>query len=70
MRPAGEGSGRADGGGIQREEGTPGRENPGSDRDLVAQVEDGKGEATGQGKAHIGLSEDPLGLPRRGGKRR
>ena len=46
-RPEGEGSGRADGGGIQREEGKPRQENPGSDRDLVAQVEEGKGEATG-----------------------
>ena len=40
----------ADGKVRQREEGTPGRENPGTDRELIAQVEDGKGGSTRQGK--------------------
>ena len=60
----------ADGGGRQREEGTPGRENPGPNRELIAQVEDGKGGVTGLGKADTGSREKLLGLPRRGGKRR
>ena len=60
----------ADGGGRQREEGTPGRENPGSNRDLIAQFEDGKGGATGLGKAETGSREKILGMPSRGGKRR
>ena len=34
---------REDGRGRQREEGTPGRDNPGDERDLITQVEDGKG---------------------------
>ena len=37
-RPSGVGGRRADGGGRWREEGTPGWENPGDDRDLIAQV--------------------------------
>ena len=35
-------SGRVDGEGRHREEGIHGRENPEADRDLIAQVEDGK----------------------------
>ena len=34
-RPEGGGSRRADGGGKQIEEGTPGRDKPGADRDLI-----------------------------------
>ena len=42
------------GGGRQREEGTPRRENPGAKRDLISQVKDGKGGGNGRGKADIG----------------
>ena len=59
-----------DGGGRQREEVTPGRENPGSDRYLIAQVEDIKGGAAGQGKVDTGSCEEILRLLRRGGKQR
>ena len=58
----------ADGGGRQREEGTPGMENPGSNRELIAQVEDGKGGVTVLGKEDTGSRKKLLGLPRRGGK--
>ena len=51
------------GGDRQKDEGTPGLENPGSDRDLIAQVEDGKGRATGRGKVDTGSREELLGLP-------
>ena len=54
-----------DGGGRQREEGTTGRENPGADRDLIAQVVDCKGEATGRGKSDTGLYKEFLGNPSR-----
>ena len=40
------GSKRADGGRRQRKEGTPGQENPGTNRDLSVYVEDCKGVAT------------------------
>ena len=43
LRPAGGRGGLADGGGRQREEGTPIRENPGDDRDMIGQVDGGKG---------------------------
>ena len=52
------------------EEGTPGWEKPGANRYLIAQVEDGKGGATGRGKADTGLREELFGLTSRGGKRR
>ena len=60
----------ADGGGRQREEGTPGQEKPWPNRELIAQVEDGKGGATGLGKADTGSREELLGMPSRGRKRR
>ena len=62
--------GGAAGGGIQREEGTAGRENPGADRDLIVQVEDGKGGETGRGKSDTSSRKELIGLPRRGGKHR
>ena len=46
-------------GGRQREEGTPGRENPGSDRDMGA-VRGWKRGATGRGKAVTGLRMELL----------
>ena len=64
------GGGRADGGGRKIEERTLVRENPRAKRDLIAQVEDGKWVATGQGKADTGSREELLGLPRTGGTRR
>ena len=70
LRTTGEGSGRADGGGREREEGTPGQENLGSDRYLISQVDDSKVVATVQGKTNIGSHEELLGLPIRGVKRR
>ena len=42
----------------------------GANRYLIAQAEDGKGGATGRGKADTGLREELLGLTSRGGKRR
>ena len=62
------GSGRADGGGNQREEGNPGQDNPEVDMDLIAQVEDGKGGETRQGNVDTGSHKELLGLPNRGGK--
>ena len=56
------------GGGRKIEEGNPGWENTGAYRDLIAQVEDIKGGATGQVKSDTGLREELLGIPRRGGK--
>ena len=45
-------------------------ENPGADRDLIAQAKDGKWGATGRGKSDTGSREELLGLTSRGGKRR
>ena len=59
-----------DGGGRKIEEGNPGWENTGAYRDLIAQVEDIKGGATGQVKADTGSREELLGIPRSGGKHR
>ena len=61
----GRGSRPGDGGGRQREEGNHGRDNPGADRDLITQVEDGKGGESGKGKADTGLREKLLGIPSR-----
>ena len=47
MRLAGGEGRRAHDEGRQREEGTPGWENPEADRDLIVQVKDSKGGATG-----------------------
>ena len=69
-RLAGGESRRTDGGGRQREEGTPEMENTGDDRDLIAQVEDGKGGATGKGKSDTGSRKELIAVPSRGGKRR
>ena len=69
-RPAEGGGGHADGGGRQREEGTPGRDNPGANRDLIVKAEDGKWGATGQGKADTDSHKELFGIPSRGGKRR
>ena len=52
--------GCVDGEGRQREEGTPGRENPGGDRDLIAQVKDGKG---GGGRKREGRHRLARGTP-------
>ena len=65
MRPVGRGRGRADSEGRQREEGIPGRENPGVDRGLITQVEDDKGGATGRGKSYTGSCEELLGMTSR-----
>ena len=62
------GSGCADGRGRHREKGNHVQENPGSDRDLIAQVEDGKGGATKRGKSYTGSREELLGLPSKGRK--
>ena len=45
--------------------GTPGRENPGSDRDLILLVEYGKKGATRLGKANTGSRKELLWLPNR-----
>ena len=58
-RLAGGGSGCEVEGGRQREEGNPGRENPGSDRDLGAGQGRQRG-ATGRGKAGTGSHEELL----------
>ena len=50
---------------MQREEGNPGRNNPGDDRDMIAQLEDGKGGANGRGKEDTGSREELLGLTSR-----
>ena len=55
---------------IQRKEGTPGQENPGSDREIILKIKDRKGGANRQGKADTGFCEELLGLTSRGGNRR
>ena len=53
---------KTDGGFSQREESTPGRDNPGSNRDLIKQIKDGKWGATGRGKADTVSREELLGM--------
>ena len=55
-------------GGRYREEGAPRQEKPGSNRDLIAQVEDRKWGATRRGKVDTGLREELIWMPSRGGK--